>query len=276
MSSPSKSYSWGFLETFNLENVALAHDWEIINRLISSSRKAVIPLVEECKQLEHEWDERLTQLFGSGHSFNWNTFRPLRLSREEDWSDWLAWLIECSRTGAFAESIFSKFLDDHAEAFQSPTVRREFNTDGRRTDIIIAWRNAKLTSIEVKIWDQNFEKTFDTVRKLRKQKQNCEGGDFILIPRASLHAWTNVVDDPMNANAIQVECIHWEDVVRAVRKCLWNEDEGIVWLIWAWTFCCMIETAILETQRVGDASANVIPSEIQMILKRLNALKRDW
>src|SRR5262249_34086145 len=36
------------------------------------------------------WNKRLAELGGDPWDYDWDRFRPLRLSREEDWSDWLA------------------------------------------------------------------------------------------------------------------------------------------------------------------------------------------
>lgn len=48
-----------------------------------------------------ESDAQLAELGGDPLRDAWASFRPLRLSREEDWSDWLAHLIQTSRTGVF-------------------------------------------------------------------------------------------------------------------------------------------------------------------------------
>src|SRR6476646_7374272 len=53
-------------------------------------------------RLRRSWDNSLVDLGGDPSARDWTSFRPLRRDREEDWSDWLAQLIEDSRTGRFA------------------------------------------------------------------------------------------------------------------------------------------------------------------------------
>lgn len=51
-------------------------------------------------QLQHE-------LGGDPSARDWTSFRMLRREREEDWSDWLAQLIEDSKTGCFASFLLA-------------------------------------------------------------------------------------------------------------------------------------------------------------------------
>jgi hypothetical protein len=55
-----------------------------------------------------------------------------------------------------------------------------------------------------------------------------------------------------NFETIKVIAILWEDIVRGLRKCLWNEHESIFWRAWAWTFCSMIEKEILGLERLDS------------------------
>ena len=53
-------------------------------------------------RLRRSWDDSLVDLGGDPSARDWTSFRTLRREREEDWSDWLAQLIEDSKSGRFA------------------------------------------------------------------------------------------------------------------------------------------------------------------------------
>src|SRR5258708_28212550 len=70
-----------------------------------------------------EWDVALHDLdLGDPSGVDRTSFRMLRLGREEDWSDWLAQLIEDSRAGSFARRVFRGAPGD---SFGGTQVRRE-------------------------------------------------------------------------------------------------------------------------------------------------------
>src|SRR5690606_38539494 len=93
---------------------------------------------------------------------DWSTFRPLRMSREEDWSDWIAHLIETSTTGVFCHSLLN-LPGLRAQDFVKPAVERETYFKGkssktdvknksRKTDIIIELANKYILHLEIKLY----------------------------------------------------------------------------------------------------------------------------
>lgn len=85
-----------------------------------------------------EWDAALRDLDrGDPSAVDRTSFRVLRLEREEDWSDWLAELIEDSKAGSFAERFFG---GARADSFAIKQVHREVSCyEGWRADIIVEW-----------------------------------------------------------------------------------------------------------------------------------------
>jgi hypothetical protein len=80
--------------------------WERIKNLARNAECALAPYTRQDDDLQCAWDRRLRRLHGKITEVNWVNFCPLRTSREEDWSDWLAWLLETSTTGLLAHALY--------------------------------------------------------------------------------------------------------------------------------------------------------------------------
>lgn len=267
---PQTNYSWDFLQKFQMETVYSPQEWQLVADLIEKSEQAIKPHIEECRDWELRWEKRLRPLCGDQAAINWNKFRPLRRNREEDWSDWLAWLLETSQTGCLADSLFSKDMKCQLETFISPTVERETSLENRRADIVISWKTKQMTHVEVKIWDENFDKTFETSIQLHKSVPDRDWNDFILIPNQSQEAWNEVAQKYSNNESVNVTVILWDDVARGLRRCLWHERESVFWRAWAWVFCSVIEKELLGLEKLGGDFNH---QKIQMVLQQLNVLK---
>ena len=126
-------------------------------------------------------NDKLKHLNGDPINHDWNDFRPLRLSREEDWSDWLAFLIQRSNGG------FNKVLLERpgisAVDYRGPKVEREVLSNGYRSDIIILWNNGYADHIEVKVGDPGLGKTHGTSAAMRRKYGSRIKGwhDWILL-----------------------------------------------------------------------------------------------
>jgi hypothetical protein len=266
-----ETYSWDVFA--DLIKLRPQWRWESIHRLIGLSQLALIPRIQECEALQSQWVEKLRPVCGEQATLDWSRFRPLRLSREEDWSDWLAWLLEASNTGVLAKTIFEVELDWSVEIFIRPSVRREVIADDRRADIVARWGTGKFSQIEVKLWDKNFAKTYDTSQKLRSPdiRPQAEWWNFILIPREAMEAWKATPNVTPN---LEVKAIYWDDVVRGLRRCLWSEIETVFWRAWAWTFSCAIEREILGLRPLGKVENSSV-FKMQMTLKWLTVLNPE-
>lgn len=267
---PQIEYSWEFLKKFRLEAVEKVYDWKSVRGLIDKSEQAIKPHVLECQDLEVQWENRLGPLCGNQAKIDWSKFRPLRRSREEDWSDWLAWLLETSQTGILAETLFAESMNCPAQAFISPDVVREMSLDGRRADLVISWTENRMTHVEVKIWDESFDKTFETAKKLRSVAPQCVWTDFILLPGESLAAWSEIAKIHSADATVKVRAVSWHDVARGLRRCLWFEHEAVFWRAWAWVFCNVIEKELLGMEKLNYESSH---PKIQTVLQWLSILK---
>ena len=89
--------SWGFTKAFRRTTVPRFARWEPIARWLLSARAAAEAAERDVRALVESSAAELKSFGGdpSGpDSPDWSRFRPLRLVREEDWSDWLAHLLE--------------------------------------------------------------------------------------------------------------------------------------------------------------------------------------
>lgn len=252
MLSPAqnKRLTWNFLEKFSRKPTPQVSNWDCFEAM-----KKAAPLdssLRRYKRLLQKWDRRLHQLGGDPSASDWNDFRPLRLSREEDWSDWLGWLFNNSSEGQLASCLFGSQIDCSARFFSNPEVVREEPTEDqeRRGDILLLWPPRLGIHLEVKVGDKQFGKTFETGRKLQAKHKHLvhEWKNFILIPNESLGAWNESArfkgfEEP------DVHLVLWEDVARILRRCLWSKFESAVWRAWAWTFCGAIERKLLGLER---------------------------
>jgi len=238
---------------------------------MEKSHRAILPRLYEYQESEHRWEKRLQPLCGNQYGCDWSKFRPLRVAREEDWSDWLAWLLETSDTGCLGKLLFGQTTDAEKD-FKSPSVHREKWAKDRRADIVVTWNTTQTTHIEVKIRDKNFDKTFETANKLRKTAPDRDWHDFILIPSELKGAWNEVAQAHGNEETVRVKVILWDDIVHGLRKCLWNNLECILWRAWAWTFCSAIERKILSLEPIDKKRKTLSPAEAYMTVRWLKIL----
>lgn len=245
-SSAEPTSPWRRLGQWARKRPTLVARWEAIRGLVRRGQDALLPYQRRFEELERSWKRKLGPLCGSAYDVDWNRFRPLRLSREEDWSDWLAWLLKTSVTGLLGETIFGTFLKDHD--FKTPKVEREYpKGQERRVDLALQWRTGdSCTSLEVKVKDKNFEKTFETCQMLERCKPGVRWNHAILIPDRSENAWSSVVGQHERD---EVRVVLWRDVAHGLRKCLWANQEPVCWKAWAWSFCRAVEHHLLELRR---------------------------
>jgi hypothetical protein len=261
--------SWKFLRTFNLKrSLRTGPSWAPIVQMVYKAHEALAPAKGEYNRLYTAWQNKLQSLGGDPSAQVLENFRPLRLSREEDWSDWLAWLLEKSETGVLAETLFGSVMDCDAASLKLPRVKREEPSEDqeRRADLVVKWKSGKAADIEVKVGDRQFGKTLETAAKLKSQHH------FILITEDLLPDWSDIESDHVReAHKGQINVILWSHVVRGLRRCLWEGRESLAWRAWAWTFCGAIEQKLLGLRRPVQQQSEV--SQLQMTLAWLDVLR---
>lgn len=75
-------------------------------------------------QKRHSSDELLFDLDHDPSARDWTWFLPLRRDREEDWSDWLAQLIEDPIAGLFAWALLREVERRQGVSYLGPVVHR--------------------------------------------------------------------------------------------------------------------------------------------------------
>ena len=89
-----------------IEPVADCLRWDDCDALVSAYSSVIDERYEELHRLLDKWNCELDFLGKDPTHTDWNSFHVLRLSREEDWSDWLGFLIAQSETGVFSQNLF--------------------------------------------------------------------------------------------------------------------------------------------------------------------------
>ena len=127
-----------------MHNLYKSSDWYVLHRLISTAgqikhyewdstyRKWLETYKVYLKEIEDEYSRmlklsnRALKAFGGDpSSTDWSNFRPLRLSREEDWADWLMHLIEQSGTGLLSSMYSTIVIEKLRHSFS--LIRRTEN-----------------------------------------------------------------------------------------------------------------------------------------------------
>lgn len=219
-------------------------DWSIFESLLVPFEVYSKKKEKEILGCLQEWDTKLREIGGEPRYRDWNDFRPLRLGKEEDWSDWFFYLILSSRSGYFSKLIFNLEGFSQEDYCNAVDKWREASSEGYRCDILINWANRSFTHLEVKTGDPNLEKTAATALAMRKrfQRHNERWFDAILLMGYQLPAW----EDIRSKLPVNISTITWEDVALALRKSLLYGKEDISWRVWARTFLGAVEQKLLE------------------------------
>ena len=149
-------------------------------------------------------------------SRDWTSFLLLRRGREEDWSDWLAQLLEDSSTGRFAYALLGATEAKPVSSYVGPFVHREVLCEGFRADLVIEWADASYTHIEVKVGDPNLGKTQPTAEKIALRFAHhlrCRSDHVLLLP-TQLDAWSG--QPPVSRGGVHP--LTWIDVALALRR----------------------------------------------------------
>lgn len=209
-------------------------DWADIAVLEAAATRECQPEIDRALVLCDRWRERPGGLEAPSDQ-DWGRFRPLRLTREEDWSDWLAFILEKG-----PESMRRALLG----AGTAPkSVRREVAAGGYRADVVLEFDSSSV-SIEVKLDDRDLAKTFDCCSML-EAAETGRWAHFILLPEDRLDEWHSLVKRGPRAPD-RVTPRTWTELALAIRRCLWRAEGTLAWRAWAVAYCGAIEQTILD------------------------------
>jgi hypothetical protein len=246
--------SWSFLDQFRWCTPAPQQPtWETALPFVKAAHARLASDLARIHAWLEETDRPLRELGGDPLRDRWSSFRPLRLSREEDWSDWLAYLIETSSTGAFwSESLGGRFA---AAALARPqSIYREWTLPGGyRADLAIHLRNGSWMHVEVKVGDLDLKKTIGTGQAIRRRVRSANVYDVLLLLSEQRSLWNEVLadigrsgdprDDRVIASGVVV--LDWHDVARGVRRALLDQRESLTWRLLARIFCGAVEQSLI-------------------------------
>jgi hypothetical protein len=132
--------------------------WPFVARIIKSAkasqsvdRKDLMELLRKSKRLLSPLDDPFSNDFG--------LHRWLRGSREEVYSDWLAWIMQGLDNAADVFRLFDLPVPPDADQWKNTAIKREFPIPGGRLDIVVRWPGKALLVVEVKITDEEFAYT---------------------------------------------------------------------------------------------------------------------
>lgn len=257
---------WSVFDGFVRPRRTLIPSWAEVDAWADAVEKQLRPRREAVNKLRRSWSSSLSELGGDPTERNWASFRPLRRQREEDWSDWLAQLLEDSSTGHFASLLFATVTEEERRTgLALPHVEREVPCGSARADLFVTWNSGRGTHIEVKVGDPNLAKTSDTADALERLVRP-DLSHYILLLTNQLDAW--------EAACIRIPCMRarvqvrtWLDVAIALRLSIRRNDESLVWRVWAHAFCGAIEQDLLGLRfhESNDGWAlTLTPSELSL------------
>jgi hypothetical protein len=266
---------WSFLDTFRVPVRATAQGskeaWSSVLAMCDAASRLAEREGKHCDQALALWEAALGDFGGDPSTRDWEQFRPLRLSREEDWSDWLAHLLQSSQSGVFASFLFDLGLATRTR-YVRPTVLREEIVGDRRADLVVEWDERRATHVEVKIDDNQLDKTFETAELVHETRPGAEWTDFILLKSGALRSWEDTARSVGKAHVVQVKAITWQNVAIALRRSLMARADDVAWLAWAFAFCGAVEQRILGLPTI-DRSQGRSLSYVATLIRRTAILR---
>ena len=218
--------------------------WEPLTAMEAPLHSLNVLLLQDIAASQRQWREILKPYFPRDPSeHDWSSFRPLRISREEDWSNWLAYLLESSSSHLLAKSIFDGIGVPDAD-LKPRVIEREVQAGRYRADLYIEWEDSYQTHVEVKVGDRELAKTKETGIALRREKHGDQTrwSDCILLLEEQKADWHDLPEKLR----MDVHVITWHDVAKAFRKVLAKPQvESTFWISWAIAFSGCIEQSLL-------------------------------
>ncbi|MBI5497204.1 MAG: hypothetical protein HY904_19480 [Deltaproteobacteria bacterium] len=247
MDSQSEN-SWHFMPSFRVPEPS----WDGANSMVRELRDTMEAERESNEQALRVSDAALMDVGGDPCRENWWQFRPLRLSREEDWSDWLAWLLSTSTAGTLGHGLLGQWMPGTTPVdFVRPQVLREHVFGDYRTDIVLKTASGRFAQVEVKLWDKHWEKTEGTGAEVRKALKIEKGNmvDVILAPAPAIQARQGRMT-PREVEELPYKTLDWGSVASALRRTLHAKAEATPWRVWARTFAGAMEQRLLGALHV--------------------------
>jgi len=198
---------------------------------------------------------------------------PLRVNQEENWSQWLAYLLRAS-DGLFVQHAFASSLDTSPHTVNTevhlPNAEKDEqgNEEDRRADIL-TYTEYEALSIEVKKGDENYGKTVDTVKKIeRKEGQQYNWTHVLLLQKSqedvlrSSDELTFIESDEGEVeirvdDTTKIQIHFWKDIAASLRdKLLDNAELNPHWESSGYLLVAAIEQHLLDFIPTDKSGAN--------------------
>ncbi len=218
--------------------------WNALMAMENPLRQLNSQLQEQIVTEQRRWRSILEPYFPEDPSErDWRNFRPLRISREEDWSNWLAYLLESSSSHMLSKTVFGS-IGVPESALRPRVVEREIQAGRYRADMYIQWEAGYQTHVEIKVGDKELEKTLETGKALLAEKRGDseKWSNCILLLEEQLPEWRAMPENDRRG----VHEITWTDVAKGLRTVLANpQQESTFWISWAIALTGCIEQTLL-------------------------------
>ncbi len=253
--SGRRSASWALLDCWQAPRTRTS--WQPSDGWQPAYRELVSASTRQIGRELARWDKLLEDIGGEPSRQDWSRFRPLRLSREEDWSDWLAHLFQHSTTGRFAKLLLGEGLVGTGRVAEAG---REMVAGSSRADLVLDLEDGSWVHVEVKIGDPDLAKTPDTGDALRRLRRGKCRGDVLLLMPEQESAW-EFVRKEAGERATTIRAITWLDVARCLRQSLKPQSdlgasEDLPWRVWAVSFLGAVEQQLLGFEHVPPGGAS--------------------
>lgn len=182
---------------------------------------------------------------------------PLQPTDEVGWSRWLAQLLAPS--AALVTELFDVEVDQPPGKVLREDQLSKQDGSFRRPDILVRFADRGV-SIEVKLGDENYQKTADTARLIEYHYADRKWAHTLLLPKGRTGRLDSIVEPPVEARPdgrLQIEwddpgpvsVIYWSDVTAAIRSLL---RRGVAvddhWAANAYLFCAVAEQHLMNFQ----------------------------
>lgn len=187
---------------------------------------------------------------------NWRDDGPLRITQEENWSQWLAHLCQTA-PASFNTNLFNAAVTDSPDRVECEVPLSSDTMHDRRADILVRFPDVGL-SIEVKIDDDHYAKTPESARLIEQHDRRRSWDHYLLLPAANhetlrANAESNL-DEATDTRAIlrgskpdepDVIVLYWRDISRTLRQILLTDSSVTPhWQASAYSFITVIETVL--------------------------------